>query len=44
MNKCLSVKSKMFPDQVTEDFETAYARAVREYKRDLRLRQVETVK
>ena len=27
-------------DQVTEDFETAYARAMREYERDLRLRQV----
>ena len=28
-------------DQVTEDFETAYARAMREYERDLRLRQVQ---
>ena len=27
-------------DQVTEDFETAYARAMSEYERDLRLRQV----
>ena len=27
-------------DQVTDDFETAYARAMSEYERDLRLRQV----
>ena len=31
----------MFQDQVTEDFETCYARAMREYERDLRLRQVQ---
>ena len=41
MNWCHSVKSKMFHNQVTEDFETCYARAMREYERDLRLRQVQ---
>ena len=41
MNWCHLVKSKTFHDEVTEDFETCYARAMREYERDLRLRQVQ---
>ena len=37
---CVNIDSTFF-DQVTEDFETCYARAVRDYKRDLRLRGVQ---